>query len=219
MGTENGGNPATTDWYRRTTWSDDDQRDFERRLSRARQKSQYLRVQAVYLASVGHHQAAIDLLSRFVADYPSDTNLAQAYLQLAESYALEGTLTQTLDAFDDALEAERAKPQVQTQAWLVYPLFVVEHELEERYSDAESVLDEFCRERDLSFPLQRYQFNASRALFAAALGKTETATELAGIALAAANETHSGYRYHPTVGLVESQSPVIKTRLKKLIAT
>jgi hypothetical protein len=65
---------------------------------------------------------------------------------------------------------------------------------------AERVLDEFATV--MPFPYERYRYHSIRAVVAAQKGHASDAKEEAGLALVAAAATHSGFRYHPNLGLV-----------------
>lgn len=101
------------DWYRRTTWTAEDQRDFFDRLKRARgtyNKAQYLRIQALYLQQSGFYADAVHLLNLLQTDYPDESQLAAALLQKAECLCAIGDRPGAFDAYADALAAQRRYP-------------------------------------------------------------------------------------------------------------
>ena len=129
------------EWYRRTTWTKDDQADFEARLARARKRSraQYLRIQASHLMEADNPQltsAALELLNRMLAEYPSDIEVAQAHAQRAECYIRLGEVDNAIEAFRSALAKEREFPNVRTTAWLDFGWLVIERGLPELYDEA-----------------------------------------------------------------------------------
>jgi len=96
------------EWYRRTTWTKDDQADFEARLARARKqnRAQYLLIQASYLMEAANRKltsAALELLNRMLAEYPSDVQVAQAHTQRAECHIQLGEVDKAIEAFRSAL--------------------------------------------------------------------------------------------------------------------
>ena len=206
------------EWYRRTTWTESDREAFEAKLKRSRQKSQFLRIQASHLAEAHLWDAAIELLTRSVAEFPQDDQMAQVQLQLAEAYVQIGKREMALRAFDLSVAAQRAKPNFRTQVWLLYPWYVVEQQFSALYDMAGKLLDEFANETNLSLPIERYRYNACRALLAEHGGKPDAAKRYAASAIAAASETHSGFRYHPEVGLVDSTAGNVHDRLVSLQA-
>ncbi len=86
----------------------------------------------------------------------------------------------------------------------------------ELYGEALAVLDEF--KRTLAFPLQHYRAAVARALIADDRGERVEAGRHARDALAAAEQTHSGFRHHATLGLVGEQPAAVETRLRRLAA-
>src|SRR5258708_1677279 len=109
------------EWFRRSTWTDQDREEFDAQLKRCRsasKKAQYLRIQAIHLAEAGLHAAAIELLDQLFVKFPERIELTSAYLQKAESFAFLGQTEPAIREFRLALQAERDFPNVRTNAWL-----------------------------------------------------------------------------------------------------
>ncbi len=212
---------ASDELFRRTTWTDEDRVDFNARLRRARKynRPQYLRIQALHLAEVGNHDAAIELLDQFVEVDDGSINLAQAQLQRAESLLATGKDDDAIDAFRASLDAERARPNVQTEAWLLYPWFIVETRNVQLYHEAHDILREFSKLRSPSFPVSDYRFHCAKALLLAHEGHQAQAKTHAQHALAAADTKHSGYRHHPNLGLVQTTDNTVHERVSDIAAT
>lgn len=66
------------DWYRNTTWDSQVETAFAERLRRARDKGQYLRIQACVLAK-SHPDVALRLLDQYFV-LGDDWDAAQAYV-------------------------------------------------------------------------------------------------------------------------------------------
>lgn len=212
---------ADDDWYRRNTWTDSDRAEFDDRLTRARKSNrpQYLRIQAFHLANAEHHEAALELLDRYFDLVESDIDLAQAWLQRAVSLAALQQVFAAIDAYRKSLESERSRPNVKTTAWLDYPWFLVERQLVDYYEEASIVLDEFYSDARLSLPIQLYRYSAVKALLTDCRGDHVAASVFARDALEASQAAHSGFRYHPDIGLVKNTNPEIQTRLIELAGT
>jgi tetratricopeptide (TPR) repeat protein len=209
------------DWFRRKTWTDSDKAEFNARLNRSRgagNKAQYLRIQAGHLAEAGHHTAAIELLDRLLTEFPEQFDLAPAHLQKATSLAELGQVAVAVVEFRRAMQSERDFPTVRTSAWLDFGMFVVERVLTVYFDEALSTLKEFGDHSRLMFPSERYRYCAIRALIAGARGDTTTAGDFAKQALVEAEKAHSGFRYHPTVGLVGTESERLENKLRALAA-
>ena len=208
-----------TEWFRRTTWSDADREEFNARLKRSRgagNKAQYLRLQALHLGKAGHHPGAIELLDRMLAEFPEKIQLAQAHSQKAASLAKMGQVEAAIEAYRASLQAERDFPNVRTNAWLDFGWLVLKMQLTPLYDEVAKVLGEFRDERGLKFPAIEFRYATIQALLADARSEKQRAREFAQQALAEAAKDHSGLRYHPTVGLVGSESSVFAGRLRTL---
>ena len=208
-----------TEWFRRTTWSDADREDFNARLKRSRgmgNKSQYLRIQAVYLSQAGHHASAIELLDRLFAEFPDKIQLADAHAQKAESLAKMGHTEAAIGEYRASLQAERDYPNVRTNAWLYFGWFVLEMQLTPLYDEVAKVFEEFRKRDGIKFPAIEYRYAAILALLADARGEKARAREFAQQALAEAAKEHSGLQYHPTVGLVGSERNMFLNQLRSL---
>jgi tetratricopeptide (TPR) repeat protein len=204
------------DWFRRTTWSSDDQAQFQARLKRSRgsfHKAQYLRIQAFHLAEVGKHRAAIELLDQLFTECPERGEMAAAHSLYAESLLASGDETGALDAYRKCFEAQRKYPNARTNGALEFAFHVARRGLASLYSEAERALDEFHPEGRHTFPFERFMAWAARAIIAASKGEAETSSRFARSALAASRETFSGFSRHPTIGLVSTPDEVIVAKL------
>jgi tetratricopeptide (TPR) repeat protein len=211
---------ASDEWYRKETWSNTDREDFNTRLrpTRKNNRAEYLQIQACHLAEVDLHSAALELLDDCLNDDPENTQVTVVHVQRAESLAAIGDFESAFAAFRESLDVQRNRPNIRTDAWLSYPLFILEHELEDRYEEAAEILSEFCSDEELTFHVEQYEYFAVTALLAEHSGDSETARLLATTALAEAEEKHSGFRYHPKVGLVKSPNESIHDRLLKIVS-
>lgn len=204
----------TTDWFRSTTWNESVERAFNDRLGRARQKAQYLRIQACTLAR-SHPGVAIRLLDRYF-ELPDAFDHAQAHVDRATAFLALGRVGDAIAAYEAALAREVVFPNLQTQAYLDLPYTVATHTLREQYPRALELLD--LHESRLMCPVDRFRWHAARALIAADTRETETSKIQAQRALDAAALEHSGFRYHPSVGLVTDQRDSVIKKLEALSA-
>ena len=211
---------SNDDWYRRNSWSDADRTDFHGRLRRARlhNRPQYLRIQACHLARESNHSAAIELLDEYLKIGDDDVELAQAHLQRAESLIETGDHLAAIMAFRQALDAERHRGNVQTEAWLLFPWFIVQHQRHDLYGEAATTLSEFSPTRDLTFPISKYRYFAVSSLLSAHDGDITAAKAFAQQAIDASNAKHSGFRYHPDVGLVRQTNTPVHQRVTQVAA-
>jgi tetratricopeptide (TPR) repeat protein len=206
------------DWYRKTTWGEADQVDFFARLKRSRtayNKAQYLRIQANYLEGVGSNEmlkASLELLDKMFAEFPEQTQLASAYTQKASCLAKLGDIDGAIVNYQRALQTEREFPRAKTYAFIDFGKLVAENKLAQFYDDALTVLEAELNSRGIQFPSDTFNAFGIRSLIAAQRGQIQKAKEFAKAALEAAAKIDSGFRYHPTVGLVrDKEAPFYKS--------
>jgi hypothetical protein len=211
------------DWFRRTSWTEADRDDFEARLRRARphNRGQYLLLQAGALGGMGEPrlvQAALALLDRMLREYPDRVHVASAHALRAVCLRTLGRVDEAFDAYREALRHERTFPNVRTQAWLDFPLFAVLEGRRDLRDEVVAVLDENDDPDGMPFPLMRFRYHAIRAFVAQWDGRTADARREAAEALRWTTVAHSGFRYHPTVGLVGERDRDLVERLEALAA-
>ena len=205
-------------WYRKTTWSSEDQDAFFTRLKRCRadSKPQYVRIQALYLSDAGLHKESLGLSNYFLAEYTNDFELSSLFLTRAQAFEAVGELDSAIQAFRSSLAAERARPNIRTSAWLDFGLFAIMHGLEDLYPEVESVLEEFSEDSSLVFPKMRFDYLAVQAHLYEKSGELVEAAECAREALESAKVTHSGFSRHSDVGLVRDVPPKLLQQLNRL---
>jgi tetratricopeptide (TPR) repeat protein len=200
------------DWFRNTSWDVEIEAAFQKKLARARDKSQYLRIQASTLAS-NHPAVALRLLDQYFA-LGEHFDLAQAHTDRATAHLSLGQLDGAIQAYESALSREASYPKLQTQAYLDLPFLVAAERLTQHYDRALSLL-ETHRDRPM-FPVDHFRWNCAVALIRSDRGETPAAREAARSAIAAASKVDSGFRYHPKVGLVTNFDPTLRKQLAEL---
>jgi len=206
------------DWYRRKTWTETDQEEFLARLGRCRKqanKAQYLRIQALHLEEK-YPAASLELLQRIISEFPDHFELAQTYVQMARCQIALSDPDAAVLSFRKALAREVEFPSMLTHAYLDFPVFVVVNDRRDLFPEVDALLSEHASR--LTFPVDHYKFNMCRALIADHRGDSTSASQHATAALSAAAEQHSGFRYHPEVGLVKKQDKTIQKKLAALAA-
>ena len=204
------------EWFRRTTWSPDAERDFYERLNRARpsNKAQYLRIQALHLAEAGQADAALNLLNRLFTQFPELVQLAAAHSQAAQCHEHLGNTDEAVREYRLALEVQKGFPNVDPGTRLEFPWFIVMKQLEPLYDEALSILES----AHIVFPVQAFKAAAIRAFVARARQSQAQASQYAVEALRAAGVEESQFRYHRTLGLVGPEYEHVIEQLAELAA-
>jgi len=198
------------DWFRNTTWNEAVEQSFDEKLRLAKKKEQYLRIQASLLAR-SHPNVALMLLGRYF-ELHDDFGHAQAHADRARALIGLGRVNDAIASYEAALASEVEFPQLRTQTYLDLPYLIATCGIREQYDRALQVLQ--SHEARLTFPADDFRWHAARALIAADSQEPGVARTHAEAALDAANREDSGFRYHPSVGLVTEQYDDVILRLK-----
>jgi tetratricopeptide (TPR) repeat protein len=203
---------SSDEWFRNSEWNPAIEARFFEKLGRARRKSQYLRIQSCHLAT-NHPQTALALLEKYFA-LGEDFDFAQAFVGQATAYLALGKFDDAMRSLEKALDRECAFPNLKTAAWSEFAMLVATLNLKSQFPKALHVLSE--NQSGLLFPVEKFKWHTASALIMAAVGDRKNAKEHAMKALDAAKANHSGFRYHPTVGLVGSGYEALRDRLIEL---
>lgn len=200
----------STDWFRNTTWNEATEKAFEEKLRRAKRKEQYLRIQACTLAR-SYPEVTLKLLDRYFG-LPDVFDRAQAHVDRATALLALGRTNDAIASYEAALTREAEFPNLQTYAYLDLPYLIATRGIREQYSRALQVLE--AHKTRLTFPVDHFRWHCARALVAAEENDPSVATTHAERALEAAAIEHSGFRYHPSVGLVGEQYASVIRKLE-----
>lgn len=192
------------DWYRNTSWSEDTKRSFFERLNRSRSvdsRSQYLRIQAGYLAE-GVPQAAEELLSLLIEKYPNPTQLASAYEQLAELALARKDEAKAIEWFRKVMRQQEAVPNILTTAHHRFAVLVVMEKKTHLYGEVHELLLKYGRSDH--FPIDSFLSNGCLGIIKWHMGEEVLAQNYCRKALESMRMTETQFRYHRKVGLVTS---------------
>jgi tetratricopeptide (TPR) repeat protein len=196
---------SSEDWYRRETWTAEDEQRFETKLSRSHgQRSEYLRIEAWTLARSSEPavaRPAIRLAARYLHENPEGIFRAGVFLTIAAASATLGDYDAALKAHREALEAERRRPNVHELAHLHLAWFVATHNLDAVFDEVLTVLDATLEDDDLVLPFWRYRYFAAVAVISSARGNATRAAEMARQAIQAAEVERGPFWRHPTLGV------------------
>lgn len=201
------------DWYRNETWNSQIEADFQQKLKRARNKSQYLRIQASILAK-SYPDTALRLIEQYFA-LGENFDIAQAYVVRANALKVLGDVEGAFLSYEAALEREGLMPNLLTDAYLEFSCLVVEERVVLMYARALEVL-ETHRDRPV-FPIDLYRAFGARAIILDYLGRKQEAGTAARKAIEASKATQSGFRFHQLLGLVRKTEDDFGKRVAALI--
>ena len=200
---------ARDDWFRHTDWNAEIEAAFFEKLRLARDKKQYLRIQASTIAC-RIPEVALRLLDEYFA-LGDHFDQAQAHADRASAYLALGDIEHAIAALEAALAREEKYPGLLTYAYLDLPFLIASHRIEPRYKQALELLQR--HKARLTFPVDHFRWHAAYALILSAQAQPASAQEHARLALAAAAKDHSGFRYHSSVGLVGTKYEDIRQQL------
>ena len=201
------------DWFQNKTWDTATEARFNEKLRRARNKALYLRVQAGHLVTADP-RAALSLLDRYFA-LGDDLDRALAFADQAKAYLALGAQEEALRSLENALQREIEVPNIGTWAWSDYAVIVAQHKLDHHYDRALQLLRQHPAESQV-FAVTRFLWYAAFALITNAQGQRDEAIGAAAKALELGDVAHSGFRYHPDVGLVGTRYEDLKAKLRQI---
>jgi tetratricopeptide (TPR) repeat protein len=207
------------EWYRRKTWTKIDEEEFFAKLGRARKdgRAQYLKIQAIELIDTKDKnllKVAETLLTKIFTEYPDDNfNKGSTLHALGEIYKLNEDYKLALDFYRQALDFEKASPNVETQAYLDYSELVVKTNKLDLFDELEEILLE--RYPGLMFPIEKYKVNSLLSIINYRKGRQEQAKQYGVIAEQFAMADTSGLRYHKYLGIVKERDTWLDKFVRK----
>jgi len=210
-----------TEWYRRKTWTEDDEKEFFAKLARARKdgRAQYLKIQALELVETKELKLldiAESLINRLFTDYPDEKfEKAQSLYTLGEIYEIRGYFEKAIQYFKQAIDFERVYPQVITPAYLNYSELIVKTNKTKLFDDVETIILNRLSQNLISFPIEKYKQYSILSIINKYKHNSEQAKEYERLAEKYANEKTSGLRYHKYLGLVKERDNWLDRLLKR----
>jgi hypothetical protein len=207
------------DWYRKNSWTEEDETEFFSKLKKSREHSrpQYLRIQAVTLYETNDTElldAASTLLQKYFDEYPDDKmERSIAFKLMGDICYKQEKYSMALENYKGALDYEEIYPQVKTDAYLSYSELIIRLNKTEFFEDVEKLLLE--RAKELDFPKNRYTANAILSIINKQKHDFEKANHYRNIAEEAANAESSGLVWHKKLGLVNDRNKLLDELMGK----
>ncbi|WP_367768769.1 hypothetical protein AB3G33_09825 [Flavobacterium sp. WC2421] len=211
-----------SDWYRRKTWTENDEIEFYAKLNRARKdgRAQYLKIQAIELIETKKENlidVAESLLNKYLYEFPEDNfNRSSCLGKLGEIYLLRNSPIKALENFKKAIEFEKIYPNVITQATIKFSEIVIENNIEAEYKYVEEILmNKINSENGLTFNNEKYTVYSILSIINKENGNNKIAKEYAEIAEQSANLESSGFTYHKKLGIVTKRNSILDEKVNK----
>jgi tetratricopeptide (TPR) repeat protein len=206
------------EWYRRKSWTKDDETEFFQKLARARKerRAQYLKIQALELIEtndIALVNIAETLLLKLLNDYPEDKlERSSALHTLGNIYRLRQNFDKSISYYKQAIEFENIFPNVQTNAYLDLSELIVKSKKLDLYDLAEKSILE--RVNGLAFPLDKYKAYSILSIINRYKNNDSDAKYYANLADKNADLTSSGFQYHKNLGIVTERDEYLDNLVK-----
>lgn len=197
------------DWYRKKTWTNEDEKHFFVKLNRARKSSraQYLKIQAIELIetrNIKYLEIAESLLNQMLDEYPEDKfNKSSALESLGEIYEIRKDFNTAISFYKKSIEFEKESPNVRTQSFLSYSELCIKLNHKDKYGEVLELLEP--RLQESIFPIEKYKISSILSIIYVEKGELEMAKKYELVANENANSETSGLQYHKYLGLVEKR--------------
>jgi len=192
------------DWFRSSAWDALAQKNFERRLARARpdNRPQYIRIKALALAASGQDVAAGVLFERVVREYANSLSCPASLEQLADMARKQHDLPKAEETYRRLLTQWPDLNATTGMAEVSLAEVLLDRRSEPRAGEALALLESAMgRGGALQLNANLFRWHIALIRAAEAIGDRETVKRAAATALRLADRGPQFAR-HPTVGLV-----------------
>jgi len=202
---------ATGDWYRNNNWNAEIEEKFFEKLSKSRsQRDQYIVIQAITLARK-KPQAALNLIELYYNTKTTNYHDDQALLTRIDAHKTLGDESTVLSLYKNALALDISSINFK----LDFIFYVTAKHIETEYKAAYQLLPETLD--DLVFIIDEFRWNFAKAILVYNQGNSLEATKYALKAIELSKIEKSGFKYHPSIGLVDKKYNYIIRILKDII--
>jgi len=208
------------DWYRKTTWTSDDAKDFFAQLACAQtdiHRAQYLKIQALTLKEAKQCDAALELIDTAVEKFPT-REVTQLRKLRAECLFALGLREQSLEAYRSAFQAQREQRNALCNVALAFA--EVFHDVDDGAHRAEllELLREEVAQPESFGPFLGFRYALMFTRLLAGLGQMTAAAKWADRTLLAQRAEISGLRHYKPVGWASGVDEGTEIWLRQLAA-
>jgi tetratricopeptide (TPR) repeat protein len=207
------------DWYRKTTWTTEEENEFVAILQRARKfnRPQYLIIQASILNDTNDNElliVALKLVEKYFNEYPDDKSEKSSAFQLKGNILYKmGKYDLALENYKNAIDFEKIYPQAQTDVYLDYCELVIQLNKTDLFGNVEKILlkqdKEIEQDEDIEFPEDKYVKYAILSIIYKHKNNIKKSNYYKTLAEEAANAEDSGFRWHKKLGLVKNRNKLL----------
>ncbi len=211
------------EWYRKTSWTENDRADFFIHLNRCRKenRAQYLRIQAYHLSETNQSReisAAYDLVNLALKEEKFKFEHAGLFEFKADCLNKLGHIREAEECFNLAIQELKKNSQYDLITPFSFGLFVIQHKIKRLYRKAILVIEEFINlETTLIIPSTIYFYYGIKAIIYYRTVRRKKGKEFAKIAIEASKLSYSGLPRHPDIGLVTEKEDFFYTELLSII--
>ena len=210
------------DWFRKTTWTEEDEKHFFSKLLKVRNRSmqaQYLKLQAGSLLWTKKNDlmnVAENLLNKLLVDYPdAKGEISDALKYLGDIYLFREDYKRAINYYKRSTDYEAIFPYSITNAFLDYAELVVKNECVDLYDDVEKLLLDKRYASCLIFPLSKYIAYSVLSIINNYKGEEEKAKYYADLAEENVGLQQSGFVKHQSLGLVTERDKILDELVRK----
>lgn len=209
-------------WYRNTTWNEEIENSFFKKLGRVKDKSmraQYLKLQAgslAYTKAPALMDVAEKLLNKQLTEY-SDVVLfvSSAYGLLGDIQGFKGIYNQAIDLYKKAIDFEATYPNYISPSFMDYAELVIKTKRTDLYDDVEKIFSEKRYDSASSFPFALYKKYSILSIISKYKKDMEKAKYYADLAEENAQKQETGLNNHQTLGLVTKRDEILDEMVRK----
>lgn len=209
------------DWFRKQTWTEQDEKDFFLHLAKSRteyHKAQYLHIQAVTFYEMHdekYFDVILSLLDKYFNDFPNEQFFRGDCLHLCgRIFYDKGLYDQAFKYYQKAAYHELQNTSINSGAWLDYTRIIIQLEDIDYYDEAEKIIQNYYELQ--IFPIEIYKSNAILAVIYNYFGDKEKACYYKRLAHEATLMEKNSLRHNSDIGLVGQRDAILEKAMEKI---